>query len=222
MDNVILYYVLPRSLLQPASQPGIVASETTIVLASSNRENEIEMHSACLRPLRLDPGNPFFVERKPVAKREGCGTSVRSSTAFKYIHSHVLCLPYLPRNFVDPVNCSSALILLDVLRGSDEEERPDLQESLIFFSWWSLRLPIRYAKSSQPPLPRRLRKLRDIVEWRVNERLTSAAIGNLSARLPVVLAIIIIYCSEHPKKYEMKQHSVLDVYNRTNLGIIII
>lgn len=104
-----LLYAL--ALSQEPARNSCFRDTTTIILASSNRENEIEMHSACLRPLSRPPGSsgrPVFVERKPVAGDAG---RLCSSTTFKYIHSHVLCLPYLPKNFVDPVNCSSALIL---------------------------------------------------------------------------------------------------------------
>jgi len=98
---------------------------------------------------------------------------------------------------------------VDVVRGSDEEERPDLQGREFDFLFMAiLHLPIRYAKSM---LPRRMRKLRDIVEWRVNERLTSA-IGNGGARNSIVLAII-IYCLEHHKKHQIKQNLVISRLN---------
>lgn len=143
------------------------------------------MHSARLRPLsRLPESSPLV----PFPLKENRQQSARDverlcSTTFKYIHSRVLCLPYLPKNFADPVNCSSALILLAESTSSAEATKkndPNLQGREFDFLFMTiLRLPIRYAKSM---LPRRMRKLKDIVEWRVNERLTSAAIENLSSR----------------------------------------
>jgi len=68
VDNVILHYILPRSLLQETRGSCFKDTTTTIILASSNEisENEIEMHSACLRPLsRLDlPRSSFFRWKK--------------------------------------------------------------------------------------------------------------------------------------------------------------
>lgn len=60
--KVILYYMLPRSSLQQPARGSCFRD--TIILVSSNRGNEIEMHSACLRPLSCPPGSSFFRWKK--------------------------------------------------------------------------------------------------------------------------------------------------------------
>lgn len=135
--------------------------------------------------VRLDsPRSLLFRWKKTGSEEQGMGTGTSVQQYYLQIYPFACIVSAVfteelrrPRELFVSVDFARGV---DIVRGSDEEERPDLQGREFDFLFMAiLRFPIRYAKST---LSRRMRKLRDIVEWRVNERLTSAAIGNLSAR----------------------------------------
>lgn len=174
----------------------------TIISASSNRENEIEMHSARLRPLSRSPelsrSFPFCWKKTGVAKGRG-GRMVRLSaiTLPLNISIRVYCVCRIYRRTLP-----TPWIVRQRWFCSQSRRRPRKRRRATGSAGGTVWFSFHGDPSPSCPLckeytpPRRMRKLRDIVKWRVNERPRASSSGiwdSRETRLLIVPAIIIIH-----------------------------